>query len=137
MHKCQSTFSSLDEPEIETQEDVTIEDDGHISGSIRLYRCCSDCGSDVKETVFDIYEDIDVPEEHKGHQLMIDVDDPEATSRSVNKDKHGKPIKNSRYIKTMYGFEITYTVSCKDCNVEIETSTIMDEVQASGFDELE
>ena len=58
----------------------------------------------------------------------------EGTSRTQDKDRNGKPIKSSRYMKTFYGFSLEGTVRCRGCGEIIEFS--MDgEEQASGFDE--
>jgi hypothetical protein len=59
----------------------------------------------------------------------------EPTTETVTKDRHGNPIKNSRYWKTMYGVEATFRLTCNKCGAETEVTATAAE-QASAFNEL-
>jgi hypothetical protein len=69
------------------------------------------------------------------HEWEVDADDPQPTTDSVTKDRHGKPIKHLRYMKTLYGVLIEGKVRCAVCGAEAEFSASGSE-QASGFNEL-
>ena len=140
MHKCQQTFSAMEDGEPEVQQDFELNNQlngGTIQGSVRITRVCCDCGTEVKEYTFDLEETIEIPEECAEHDLELDAESPEMTSRTQTTDRHGKPIKNSRYMKSFYGVEVAYTVTCKTCKKDIATGTIADETQASGMEDLE
>jgi len=72
---------------------------------------------------------------HAHGDFEVEVDEVELTSRTQTTDKHGKPIKNRRYMRTFYGFQLSYSVKCS-CGEEVASGTIEDETQASGMDEL-
>jgi len=58
------------------------------------------------------------------------------TDETQQHDRHGRPIKFSRYRKRYYGIEVEATVRCATCDEEIATGTFSDRVQASGMDSL-
>jgi hypothetical protein len=136
------TFVPYDEPEAEEQAHELSQgpDDGtaEISADIRLVLRCGNCGSEeLKEETFTFEETVEIPEEHQGegHELELEIDDPEGTSRTQTHDRHGKPIKRARYARTYYGVEATWTVGCS-CGEQIASGTFSDDVQASGMSEL-
>lgn len=138
-----SKFVSYDdstEPEVENLE---VDEDGSVTGSVRIVLCCSECGNELKEANFDLEVDAgDFAEEHKGegHELSVEADGFELTTRAQSQDpKTGKAIPY-RYQKSFYGASGSVTVSCS-CGGEGDTSASesydwSDDVQASGMDEL-
>ena len=48
------------------------------------------------------------------------------------KDRHGKPIKSSRYMKSFYGFILESEIKCRKCG-EVFDVTVEGEEQASAF----
>lgn len=83
---------------------------------------CPDCaGSGIAEREGDLYE--------------IVSSEAEFSSRQETEDRNGKPIKSSRYMKTYYGADLTFTIHCNRCEEDIDVTTTAEEM-ASAFDEL-
>lgn len=131
-------FVSLEEGDAEVN-DLAVGEDGNVSVQVRIANCCAECGQELKEANFDCEQDH--TEECKGHQgegheLAIEENSSERTSRS-GYFKAGKWVSaGGRYAKTMYGFSLTYTITCSCDNKFTVDGTIEDEIQASGMDEL-
>lgn len=75
---------------------------------------------------------IEVEDEHKIESG--DSDSGQRTDRFETKTRTGKPIKNPRYQKHLYGFEAEVTATCS-CG-ESFTTTIAGEVAGSGMEEM-
>lgn len=56
------------------------------------------------------------------------------TDETVTKDRKGRQIKRSRYMKRLYGVEVSATVTCDTCGETIGTGEFKDSIQASGMD---
>lgn len=67
-------------------------------------------------------------------QFELVGDDTETGSRQQTKDRHGKPIKHSRYMKTFYTATVTANLKCLRCGETFDHSEELEQ-QASGFDE--
>jgi len=125
------------EPEI-TSEDIV---DGHLTGEVRVVLDCAECGGELKEANIEYEKEIehDCRDSEDDDELEFEIQDTSATldSRLQDKDRHGKPIKNSRYMKMFYGADISTTVKCMKCgadDIEVQVSV---EEQASYFEELQ
>jgi len=135
-------FVSLEQadPEVDSLE---IDDGGHITGEVRIVLACAECGTEMKETTIQIdtepsQELADHIQSHKdaGDEYILFIEDSgvEATDRMQTVDRHGKPIKNYRYMRHFYGFTLTVTVTC-GCDSEFEIE-LEDDEQASAFEDL-
>lgn len=137
-------FVSYDEPQAEVQ---SVEADGNtIRASVRVVLNCAECGTELKDAEIE-------GEAESGHECKktaewekrekkgvptLEVEDdgePTADSRLQTTDRHGKPIKSHRYMKTFYGFTLESEVKCLCCNETFTVETTAEE-QASGFNEL-
>jgi hypothetical protein len=146
-NRCSSCnkFVSLDpaEPEV----DLDINNEGNITGTVRLVLACAECGDELKEYNFDVDESAsDKIEEHiLAHQaseelfsLEIESDIGENEDHFENTDKNtGKPIP-FRFQKHFYGYLVGATITCtlpecKDWEANVE---IKDNAQASSFDDI-
>lgn len=143
-------FVSYDEPQCELNS-VEV-DGGNVNASVTVSLNCQECGNTLKDAEIDT--DVEFHHECKpeaerdkdckpdpdykefgDEQFELDGDgDPEGTSRTETKDRHGKPIKLSRYMKTFYGFTMEQDVKCRKCG-EVFSVTLEGEEQASGFNE--
>jgi hypothetical protein len=65
------SYDTDQEPEV----DVDIDEDGQVTGSIRIFDACSECGTELRETTLDISEDMS--EACEGH-LAEDATEPPA-----------------------------------------------------------
>lgn len=167
-------FDELNVDDVEVDIDETT---GQVSVSGRMVLPCADCGTELKEAGVDHEEDVaekfgDIEaavaaatnEKYRGliDETWVDKNvevtyefdgepEKEATERSQTTDRHGKPIKSTRYMKTFRGVCITGTVTRKlsfpeilddgslGPNIELEENadfTIEQEEQASAFEEL-
>jgi hypothetical protein len=127
--------------ETDPETDVSVDDDGAVSGTVRIVNTCEECGQELKDTTFDVDVDLSAEfAEHKKehpkekHNLTLDFE-PSRTDRMENKDRRGKTIKNSRYMKHMYGAEGEIILTCS-CDKWEHRETWSDEVAGSGMEEL-
>jgi len=152
-----SKFVSLEAQDPEVQS-CDVELDGTVSAEVRLVLACAECGDEGKETVFTFEEQSDELEEHIAahaaggwwegeegeegsvwHELSetyeLNVEEPEfeVLDEYETKDRHGKPIRNFRYQKHLYGVSGTATVECS-CGESFDLG-MSDTLQASAFDE--
>ena len=154
MAMCQSCnkFASYDdshEPELESMEEPDIESE-QIVGNVRVCLASACCGDEMKEYNFEVEHDIasEIAAFRKEHKLADDDEiegelslEAEMTSRQQREDRNGKQIKNSRYMKTFYGFSASGTMKLraekgkKQVETEVEVA-FDDDVQASYFEEL-
>lgn len=128
-------FVSFD-TETEPEEERCEVDEDRVTAEVRIVNTCAECGAELKEARFSFdeeIEDIEHKNSCKKKELSADAE-WERTERTQNKDRHGKPIKSSRYMKHFYGVEGTVTVTC-ECGASTEVK-LSDEIQASGMDEL-
>lgn len=127
------SYDDSNEPEVDSLE----VDSQSITGSIRIYLTCAECGTELRESNFDVEVDIseDFGEEHEGegHDLDVDFNDLELTTHTNDKDAKGKTIPY-RFRKTFYGYSGNFDVRCK-CG-KTETYDVADSVQASHMDEI-
>jgi hypothetical protein len=140
-------YDTEQEPELESEQvDGTLADGYTFSASVRRVLACAECGNELKESSFDIEIELKseelkakcpkADEDADGaHTLEVTDYSVSATERTETKDRHGKPIKSARYMKTFYGFEGEATVTCEGCELE-EIVHFEDESQASFFEEV-
>jgi len=137
-------FTSFDS---DVDPDVSIDiSQGAISGEVRIVNQCADCGQDLKDASFLIDENVDdeikTHEESKPkgteHVYEVSFDDASRTDRMENKTRTGKPIRNPRYMKHMYGAEGTIVVrcSCDEAGDPVVSRPWSDEVAGSEMEEL-
>jgi hypothetical protein len=138
--------------EAEPEANLEIDSEGQMSGNVRRVLPCGECGTELKETTFDIDQDLSeilqiegkpasqVPCTSEDQQHEWDWEHAEepmvsADSRMEDKDRHGKKIKSSRYMTQYYGVLIEGNVTCKNC-ATVAAYEVKDEASASSFDEL-
>ena len=127
-----SKFVSLEmgDPEIDSS-DVN---DSVIQGSVRLYKQCCECGTEMAEAYpefeIDIQEHVPEGKEDGEHDMKEDC---EWSIESEEVEQHERGEGFGRYMKTFYGAELTFQVQCS-CGFEAEVKGITEE-QASSFDE--
>lgn len=125
-------FVSYDEPE--AQVDSVELNGGTLSANVRLVLNCSECGGELKDAELEAHKEI----EHECDACDLEIADegtPDTFSRLQDKDRRGKTIKSSRYMKTFYGFSLECSINCTKCGESIEAQ-LDGEEQASGFNEL-
>ena len=142
-------FVAYDEPQCESNGvDMDVL---NVRATVTVQLNCADCVTRLKDAVIEAETEIEHtckpeaerPEDQKpdpqfkGGDEQFEIEnegDPEGTIRTETKDRHGKPIKLSRYMKTFYGFTQETEVRCRRCG-ECFTVTLAGEEQASGFNE--
>lgn len=138
---------SYDEPQCEVG---SIEIDGEtVRASVTVQLNCQECGDTLKDAEIEAETEIEhecKPEAERdpewkpdfkegGDQYEVENDgEPEGTNRMETKDRNGKPIKSSRYMKSFYGFTLESEIKCRKCG-EVFSVTLEGEEQASGFNE--
>lgn len=140
-------FRSYD-TEADPEGDLEVNADGTITGEITRDLPCSDCGTVLKSTTFNVDKDlneiVDVKLQVVPGSVCTKAHDWDwenaqqplvtATERLEDKDKNGKPIKHTRFMTKYYGIEVEGEIKCKDCSV-VGTYAFSDEMPASSFDE--
>jgi len=125
-------FVSYDEPEAEV--DSYNFSEKQLTAEVRIVLKCAECGEELKEATKTFEKEITCPE-CGGSNLECDNIDSNGDSRFEEKDDKGKPIKNSRYLKTFYIANLVIEMSCLDCEHEWIENEVVEE-QASFFEEL-
>lgn len=133
-------FVSYD-TEVDPEESVEPEiADGEFKATYTRTLTCGECGTELKSAEIEVtqaLEGIDdkCEEDESGeHEWEIHVD-ASSTSELKTTDRNGKPIKKTRYMKQLYGVEVSGTARCIHCGDEVEIQASGSE-QASAFDEM-
>jgi hypothetical protein len=125
-----AAYDDSTEPEVDLNFNT---DTGDITAQVRIVLTHDECGQELKEASFDFEETVpeDVMAAHRGegHELDLESDDSELTSRYEGK---------GRYTKTFYGarLEVSLTCSCNSIDDPVWSYEFADDVQASHMDEL-
>ena len=142
MPKCPNCpqFTSKD-TDVDPELDAQVDDDGLVRVNARIANACSECGEELEETSFDLEIDLsgEIQEhrdsKHKGKSTTLEVDaDGSRTDELQTKDRKGRPIKRSRYMRRLYGIDVEATVTC-ECG-ETFTGRDSEHTTASGMDSL-
>lgn len=125
-----SKFVSYDDsgdPEV----DVTIDEDGNISGTVRIILTCAECGTELKAADFDVSEKFEGWEGHVGdkHDLSVETG---SSSISQRRDNPGRP---ARYQRQYYGHETSLEIHCSCQADTVDTVEFADDTMASGMEE--
>lgn len=133
------SFETEEEPE-ETEEPTL--DEGHFTAAYRRVLPCSECGTELKEAQIEFDVSLDEPNclfldpatEEIHEWDCSDVTATPSESRQTI-DSKGRAITNPRYIRTLYGVELTGVIKCAKCDGSI-TLSLSQYVSASEMDEL-
>lgn len=134
------SFDSETDPEI---SDEAVAEDGTVTANVRIVNNCSECGTELKEATLELDLPADkeliahiakCPDAKKPDGLTVDEISGSRTDRIQRTDRHGKPIRNPRYMRRYYGADITASVACA-CGETIQLHGQV-ETQASGMEEL-
>jgi hypothetical protein len=127
-------FVSLD-AEVDPEINVTVDDEGVITGDVRIANACGECGTELLESTFSVEVDLsaeirdhrDEHEKEKSEHNTLDVDD-DGGSRV---DEFKGPGRRAAHL---YGAEVEFTVTCK-CGEKFSQSW-RETVQSSSMDSL-
>lgn len=129
-------FVSFGEAECENESVDTSGSNVEVQVTVNLP--CGDCGTTLKSASIEASGEIEHTcpgSEREGPDFEVeDEGSPSGTDRYQTTDRHGKPIKNSRYMRHYYGFETEVEVKCNRCG-ETVTVQVSGEEQASAFEE--
>lgn len=125
--------------------DLTVSDDGVVTGTMRIMNACEECGTELTEATLEPELDLSeaaqkhVDEKHpdhpdaKGGLVMWDL---EVTSQSRTDRSEGSGRRPRRY----YGAEAEVEITCRLCENTDDpfsiSGTVSEEVQASGMEPL-
>lgn len=136
-------FTSKD-TENELEGDLEIDAAGVITGDVRIFNTCQECGNELEEYTFNVHIDLsqevaqhrdDIHSEDKDLCELSMVDESiERTDETQQKDRNGKLITRARYKRRYYGIEVSVGVSCDDCEMTLAEGTFTDRVAASGME---
>jgi hypothetical protein len=147
------SYDDSAEPELDLDvEDLTV------TGTVRIMLPCAECGTELKETTFDVEidftDDVEAQwpgsttvEDGKEPQVMLSITDESAEMTSRTQTGENRTLKDGtvkwktwspRAFKTFYGVSVEVTVKAtrNDGETEDFNGTYADEVPASGMDEL-
>jgi transcription initiation factor TFIIIB Brf1 subunit/transcription initiation factor TFIIB len=128
--------------ENDPEDNLEVSDDGVVTGTVRIYNACEECGTELEETTFDVEIDLSdlVAEHRKECKNLKEKGDGLSLSANVSRtdeagrDRYGKPIANPRYRKRMYGIEVEAHLTCDACGEQFADGDFEDSVQASGME---
>lgn len=130
---CNKFVSYDTDVEPEEIDALELNSAGELTGEFRRVLTCQDCSQELKELTFSISESVEVPEGCE-HEFEVSVH-AEATTNIQATDMRGNPIKNPRYMKTLYGIEFNGKATCSNCNCSVDINLTVEEA-ASNFEEL-
>lgn len=124
-------YNTEEEPEVTGEPEIS--DDGFFTMTVRRVLTCEECGDELKEAELELTQNIgDKPcTNEAGHEWEVEVD----VTPTDFMDNQGGKIKHARYMKHMYGAEVTGTATCAHCQTKV-TIEASDAVSASSMDEL-
>jgi hypothetical protein len=138
-------FVGLELNEEPEEESLDVNEDGVVTGDVRIVRTCMECSQELKDAHFTV--DVDLSAEVAAHradypgikadehdELSVEWESLSVGEARQTQDRHGKRISNPRYQKTLFVVDGVVRVTCK-CG-ETFTDNWTDHVQASGMDEL-
>lgn len=112
-------FTSIDASTDLDPADIEIDDAGVVTGTIRMVNCCSECGEEVRETVFDVelavndYKvHLETCEEAKKEEALA----PSVELLDLERDEQERPPRAKRRAK-FYIARGTIKVTC-ECGSE-------------------
>lgn len=137
-------FVSYEEPEAELNS-VDL-NDSSLHASVRVILKCAECSQELKDAEIETDTDIEhdckkklaVEHKEKSGDPLFEIEsdgEPQGTDRTQTTDRHGRQIRNSRYMRRYYGFTLETEVKCLCCEEKFIV-TLEGEEQASGFNEL-
>lgn len=149
---CEKMVSYDTEAEVEVTNEPEVSEDGVVTLTVRRVLPCGECGTELKEAELEMEAEAEIllrechceedaeaarlaGEEPEAYEWEAEVLSAEPTTDTVTKDRHGRPIKSSRYMKTLYGADVEVEVKCSRCGAS-ETLEMSDSLQASAFEEL-
>ena len=94
----------IQEPEVQELDF----NDGEINLSVRLVKCCSECGEELAEAIAEASHTI---EKHEDHHDEIEVEEHGVTESTRYEGK-------GQYTKTFYGADVEVYVHCNKCKVD-------------------
>lgn len=121
----------------EPEADLEVNDEGLVTGTVRLLLSSECCSEEVAEANVDLEIDTQLEHDEKcGDQsVVIDDESADATDRYQTTDRHGNHIKSLRYQRHFYGADIAVAVRCVVCSAEAQAKETAEE-QASSFEEM-
>jgi len=121
-------FVGLDSDSDPEVDNLEIDDEGRITGSVLITNNCIECGTGLADAQLDIDVQAEVAEHVSKDNCSLSVDEKDSPSRETKSDGKG------RYTRTYYGARASFLVSC-ECGFETETEW-EEFVQASHMDQL-
>lgn len=129
------SFDTENEPEI----DIDVDNEGMVTGNVRIVNNCAECSTELKEATFDL--EVDFTEEVAAHMEKKELKGKEKKEHTLSIDSEGSRTDRGegkgRYRKQFYGAEVKVTLKC-NCEVDpldLE-QTWADDMQASHMEEL-
>jgi hypothetical protein len=125
----------MNDPELDG--DLSIDEEGTVTGQVRIVRVCAECGTELKEATLDLEQSVDIPDTHVNkegedlHTLEVEEDGCEGIEEG-----------GGRYAKSYYGAEVGFVVrcSCDEAKPLTDrwsvTGSMSDKVAASHMDEM-
>lgn len=134
-----SKFVSLEMSDPEIDGELEIDEEGTVTGSVRIVRCCAECGTELKEATLD-FEWAPPEADIKGH---INKEGEDKHSLAVEEDGiEGLEEGGGRYAKSYYGATVNFRVTCS-CDEAKEIAdrwtldgTMSDKIAASHMEEM-
>lgn len=113
------------EPEL----NLEVDNDGSITGDVRLVQTCAECGTELAEANLEVGGEVEIEHDagcKKESGLELDNEEAENDDRFEGK---------GRYARHFYVANIQAMAKCADCGMELEFNTSVEE-QASSFESL-
>jgi hypothetical protein len=130
-------FVPFEDSDPEVELDVELDGDvARVTGTVRMVRCCAECGTELKEANFDVDEEVPLPTtDPAGHELPTETDSvPHTHDLSIEETTELYESGGGRYKKNMVGYDMDFTITCS-CGLSVEGHA-HDELAANQWDEM-
>jgi hypothetical protein len=137
-------FASFDDSNEPEADDANVDDEGRVTGNVRVYLTCAECSTELKEASFEL--EADFSEAVEAHKKAAKEKDDDAEKPEDEREEHdldvevecemaSRTVGKGRGMKTFYGYHATVSVSCS-CGHKFADEERDDDMQASHMDEL-
>ncbi len=116
----------MSDPEL---DDLEVDPEGNITGTVRLIQTCADCGAELAEANIEVSESVEFTHaEGCKEESGLEIENAEATSEDRFEGK-------GRGARHFYQAVIQGEVVCPDCEARADFEFTVEE-QASAFESL-
>lgn len=107
---CKFVGLEMEDPEVTSE--LNIDEDGFITGEVRIARSCAECGAELKEATFQVDEQVDLTAERAARHSQQVADGREHELQIEHSDPQPVEERGSGRARSYFGASLDYVVTC-------------------------